>query len=61
MGDVIHIEEWIERKVNESAQKYRKCKGTCEERESEGELRALGQRLASYKQFAMRKCRSGNG
>jgi hypothetical protein len=55
MGDVIHIEEWIERKVNESAQKYRKCVGTCVEKELEEELRALGLRLASYKQFSMRK------
>jgi hypothetical protein len=60
MGDVIHIEEWLERKVNSRAQKFRKCVGTCVEKEMGDELRVLGHRLAAYKQFSMRKAKNGN-
>lgn len=55
MGDVIHIEEWFERRVNDYAQRYRKCIGTCVEKEMKEELRALGSKLAEYKTFVMRK------
>jgi hypothetical protein len=55
MGDVIYIEEWFEQKVNNYAQRYRKCIGTCAEKEMKEELRSLGQRLADYKQFSMRR------
>ena len=60
MGDVIHIEEWLERKVNSRAQKFRKCMGTCVEKEMGDELRVLGHRLAAYKKFSIRKTKNGN-
>jgi hypothetical protein len=55
MGDVVYIEEWYERKVNEYAQRYRKCMGTCMEKEMKERLRVLGHRLANYKTFAIKK------
>jgi hypothetical protein len=59
MGEVIHIEEWLEHKVNSRAQIFRKCVGTCVEKEMGDELRVLGHRLAAYKQFSMRKTKNG--
>ena len=53
MADIIYIEMWFEEKLNDLAQQYRKCKGTCIEKEMEDRLRNLGLRLARYKQFSM--------
>lgn len=60
MGDVIHIEEWFERRVNVYAQRYRQCMKTCVEPEMKEELRSMGERLANYKMFSMRKVKDGN-
>jgi hypothetical protein len=59
MGDIINIEDYYERKVNELAQRYRACAGTCCEKDLEAELKTLGARLARYKTFSMRRERDG--
>jgi hypothetical protein len=57
MGDVIDIEEWYTKKVNELAQIYRLYVNTTRESDVKCTLRIWGERLAAYKMFSMRKQR----
>lgn len=60
MGDLVSLLEYIESKVNQLAQRYRKHIGTCMEHELKERLREAGFELARRKTFHMQKEKEEN-
>ena len=53
--NVISIENYLTRRLNDLAQRYRAVMGTCVEQDLKQELKEEGERHAKYMQFAKRK------
>jgi hypothetical protein len=49
MGDLVDINEWVEKKVNVLAQKFRGCRDTTRGKELECVLKEWGHKMAKYK------------
>lgn len=56
---VVSIEDYLTRRLNDLAQRYRRVMGTCMEQDLKDRLRAEGERHAEYMRFAKGKERDG--
>jgi hypothetical protein len=54
MGDLVDINEWVEKRVNKLAQKFRCCKDKTRSRELECVLKEWGHKRARYKTHYLR-------
>ena len=54
MGDLIDINEWVEKKVNDLAQRFRRCRDTAHGKKLECVLKEWGSKMAKYKTHYLR-------